>query len=154
LCHTSYPGRAAGGLRPTQRFYTESAGGVTTVEAFASAAAKVRPTTLSEGTSPRGLTCNCADKPGNIHSAPLYICRVDLLQNAYLGGVKTNIHPTSALGGGADRAELSRLADEIFFDPRPEGGPRPTNIYYPCWFYLLFINYIFVYSKSIKIIYV
>jgi hypothetical protein len=34
---------------------------------------------LTEGSSPRGLTCHYTDKAGYIYSAPLYNCRVVLL---------------------------------------------------------------------------
>jgi hypothetical protein len=34
---------------------------------------------LVEGTSPRGLPCQCTDKAGNIYSVPVYIFRVVLL---------------------------------------------------------------------------
>jgi hypothetical protein len=65
--------------RPTPRFCAAGANGTTCVCGGAPAA-KLRPRLeLVEGTSPRGLTCHCTDKAGNIYSVPLQICRVALL---------------------------------------------------------------------------
>jgi hypothetical protein len=65
----------------TPRLCAAGAGGVTTVTRCASAAtcSYGQQLELAEGSLPRGLPCHCADKAGNICSAPLCICRVALL---------------------------------------------------------------------------
>jgi hypothetical protein len=67
------------GCPPTPRLCAAGAGGVTTVDRCASAAAELRPTARTYRTSPRGSLRHCTDKAGNIYYVPLYICRVVLL---------------------------------------------------------------------------
>jgi hypothetical protein len=68
---------------PTPRFPAAGAGGVTKAETYLAVARPAqsygqRPE-LVEITSPRGITCHCTGKAGNISSVLLYIYRVALL---------------------------------------------------------------------------
>jgi hypothetical protein len=61
--------------KPTPRFCAAGGDGTNTRQFWSAR----RKAVLAEGTSPRGLTCHCADKAGYIYYAPLHICRVVLL---------------------------------------------------------------------------